>query len=290
MATSIAHLGPSGTYAESAALACAQLFSTQTGEEYILCPYPSIIQTIYAVANQQTRLGVVPVENSIEGGVGATLDTLWQLDTLQIQQALVLPISHALLSCASSLGTIQTVYSHPQALAQCQGWLTKYLPTAQLIPTNSTTEALQFLNQSSTIAAIAPQRAAQLYNLPVLAYPINDHPDNCTRFWVLSLDSSSVGSHTSLAFSIPANVPGRLSKRYRYLPNATSTSVGLNLAQPNDRWAIISFVDIEASLQSDAVQSALLELQHETESLKVFGSYTIQTVDLSLLFASQQQG
>ncbi|MBF2050335.1 prephenate dehydratase [Leptolyngbya sp. NK1-12] len=291
MATSIAHLGPSGTYAESAALACAQLFSAKTGEEYILCPYPSIIQTIYAVANQQTRLGVVPVENSIEGGVGATLDTLWQLDTLQIQQALVLPISHALLSCASSLGTIQTVYSHPQALAQCQGWLTKYLPTAQLIPTNSTTEALQFLNQSSTIAAIAPQRAAQLYNLPVLAYPINDHPDNCTRFWVLSLDSSSVGSHTSLAFSIPANVPGALVKTLQVFAKRD-----LNLSRIESRPTkrslgdYLFFVDIEASLQSDAVQSALLELQHETESLKVFGSYTIQTVDLSLLFASQQQG
>lgn len=285
MTVSIAHLGPSGTYAESAAVACAQLLHSRTGENTILCPYPSIIQTLYSVAEQKTELAVVPVENSIEGGVGVTLDTLWQLDTLQIQQALVLPISHALLSCAVELETIQAVYSHPQALAQCQGWLTKYLPSAQMIPANSTTEALQHLNQDSTIAAIASQRAAQLYNLPVLAYPINDHPDNCTRFWVLSPQESPSGSHSSLAFSIPANLPGALVKALQVFAQRN-----LNLSRIESRPTkrslgdYLFFIDIEASLESDSVQSALLELQDHTETLKVFGSYTIQAVDLVSLF------
>jgi prephenate dehydratase len=286
MTVSIAHLGPSGTYAESAALACAQLLKARTGEDTILCPYPSIIQTLRSVAEQQTHLAVVPVENSIEGGVGVTLDTLWQLNILQIQQALVLPISHALLSCATELGAIQAVYSHPQALAQCQEWLAKYLPSAQMIPASSTTEALQHLNQNSTIAAIASQRAAQLYQLPVLAYPINDHPDNCTRFWVLSSQASSSGSHSSLAFSIPANVPGALAKALQVFARRD-----LNLSRIESRPTkrslgdYLFFIDIEASLQSDRLQSALLELQNYTEMLKVLGSYTIQTVDLVSLFA-----
>lgn len=285
MSISIAHLGPSGTYAESAALACAQLLHAKTGEDTVLHPYPSIIQTLHSVAEQQTHLAVVPVENSIEGGVGVTLDTLWQLDILQIQQALVLPISHALLSCATDLEMIQAVYSHPQALAQCQGWLAKYLPSAEMIPANSTTEALQHLNQNVTIAAISSQRAAQLYALPILAYPINDHPDNCTRFWVLSSQETRNGSHTSLAFSIPANVPGALAKVLQVFAQRN-----LNLSRIESRPTkrslgdYLFFVDIEASLQSDDVRSALAELQSHTEMLKVFGSYTIQTVDLVSLF------
>lgn len=280
MSLSIAHLGPSGTYTEMAALACAQQLQTETSIETQLCPYPSIIQTLYAVTEQQAQLAVVPVENSIEGGVGVTLDTLWQLDVLQIQRALVLPISHALLSCATHLEHIHTVYSHPQALAQCQGWLHQFLPNAQLVPANSTSEALQHLDQNLSIAAIASQRAAQLYSLPILAYPINDHPDNCTRFWVLGTENSSHGSHTSLAFSIPANLPGALAKALQVFAGRD-----LNLSRIESRPTkrslgdYLFFVDIEASLETEAVQAALQQLESQTEMLKVFGSYTIYTVN-----------
>lgn len=267
-----------------AAIACANLLQAKTGETAVLRPCPSIIQTLHAVAQQETQLAVVPVENSIEGGVGVTLDTLWQLDQLQIQQALVLPISHALLSCASKLADIQTVYSHPQALAQCQGWLNQHLPQAQLIPANSTTEALQHLDQNPSIAAISSQRAAQLYTLPMLAYPINDHPDNCTRFWLLSQQTSRAGTHSSLAFSIPANVPGGLVKALQVFATRN-----LNLSRIESRPTkrslgdYLFFVDIEASLEEPVVQAALTDLQDQTEMLKVFGSYTIQTVDLNSL-------
>lgn len=284
MPLSIAHLGPSGTYAEMAALACAKLLAAETGETPVLCPYPSIIQTLHSVAQQQTQLAVVPVENSIEGGVGVTLDTLWQLEQLQIQQALVLPISHALLSCAPQLAEIRAVYSHPQALAQCQGWLNQHLPEAQLIPANSTTEALQHLEQNVSIAAISSQRAAQLYDLPVLAYPINDHPDNCTRFWVLSHTPSQIGSHSSLAFSIPANIPGGLVKALQVFAKRN-----LNLSRIESRPTkrslgdYLFFVDIETSLDTPSAQAALLELQDQTEMLKVLGSYIIHNVDLSTI-------
>ena len=96
----------------------------------------------------QVDYSIVPVENSIEGSVTVTLDTLWRLDQLRIQHALVLPISHALVSNAKNFNEIQKVYSHPQALAQCQLWLGQFIPSAQLIPANSTTEALQYLEDS----------------------------------------------------------------------------------------------------------------------------------------------
>jgi prephenate dehydratase len=280
MPISIAHLGPAGTYTEMAALACADLLGA--GEHPQLCPYPSIIQTLYSVAERQAMLAVVPVENSIEGGVGVTLDTVWQLDALKIQQALVLPISHALISGAETVAQIQTVYSHPQALAQCQVWLAEHLPLAQLIPVNSTTESLQYLKQTATAAAIASQRAAQIYGLPILAYPINDHPDNCTRFWVLGLQASCSGSHTSLAFSIPANVPGGLVSALQVFAKR-----GLNLSRIESRptkrslGEYLFFVDIEASLQAAAVLEAIQELQQYSEALKLFGSYDIEFADLA---------
>jgi prephenate dehydratase len=273
--TSIAYLGPAGTNTETAALAYAS-WVTQIDREAQLFPYPSIAQTIKAAAQEETNLAVVPVENSIEGSVAITLDTLWQLEALQIQQALVLPISHALLSCAPSLGEIKTVYSHPQALAQCQDWLQKHLPGVRLISANSTTEALKHLDKDVTLGAIASPRAAQLYNLPILVDSIGDYPDNSTRFWVLGLQPPPGGSHTSLAFSVPANAPGALVK-----PLQVFASRGINLSRIESRPTkrslgdYLFFVDLEADARQDGVRAAIDELKTYTETLKILGSYAI---------------
>ncbi len=285
MTVAIAHLGPPGTYAEAAALTYAHWLTTQ-GQPVTLCPYPSIAQTLRAVAQGEVKIAVVPVENSIEGSVPMTLDSLWQLEALQIQLALVLPISHALLSRAASLTAIQTVCSHPQALAQCQGWLETHLPKALLIPTNSTAEAVQRAEQDLTTSAIAAQRAATLYQMPVLAFPINDYPDNCTRFWVVSLPLSEphtfvppepqIKTHTSLAFSVRANVPGALVK-----PLQVFASRSINLSRIESRPTkrslgdYLFFIDLEADASQPVVQTALTELQTYTEVLKIFGSYNL---------------
>lgn len=275
---SIAHLGPSGTYAEQAAIAYVNMLN-QHEQKALLCPYPSIAQTLKAVAQNQADLAVVPVENSIEGTVAMTLDTLWQLDTLQIRQALVLPIVHALLSHAPQIETIRTVYSHPQALAQCQSWLEQFVPQAQLIPMNSTTEALKHLEGDHTTAAISSLRAAGLYQVPILASAINDYPDNCTRFWVTSQHqpaSTSHHSHTSLAFSLPANVPGALVK-----PLQVFAQRSINLSRIESRptkrslGEYLYFLDLEGDANSSLVQAAITELSTYTEILKLFGSYNV---------------
>jgi len=283
MSISIAYLGPPGTYAEAAGLTYVRTLAGETGRNSVLCPYPSIAQTLQSVAQGQAHLAVVPVENSIEGSVVSTLDMLWQLDTLQVQQALVLPIRHALLSRASTIEAIQTVYSHPQALAQCQGWLEKFLPSAQLVPTNSTTEALQYLDKDYTAGGITSQRAAQLYNLPILASAINDYPDNYTRFWVMGKQPSAGGSHTSLAFSTPANVPGALAK-----PLQVFASRRINLSRIESRptkrslGEYLFFIDLEADASQSPVQDALSELASHTEILKIFGSYSVLPIELKL--------
>ncbi|MFQ4143250.1 prephenate dehydratase [Chlorogloeopsis sp. ULAP02] len=284
----IAHLGPPGTYAEQAALLYVNWLQKIKGLETILCPYPSIAQTLRAVAQGAAQLAVVPVENSIEGSVSMTIDTLWQLDTLQIQLALVMPIVHTLISYAQSLESIKTVYSHPQALAQCQGWLERFLPSVQLIPTNSTTEPLQKLEQETTAAVISSQRAAQLYNLPILVDGTNDYPENCTRFWVVSQANVSItnqssairNSHTSLAFSVPANVPGALVK-----PLQIFARLGINLSRIESRptkrslGEYLFFIDVEADAREAQMQSALQQLNAYTEILKIFGSYNVLPVN-----------
>lgn len=283
MPLSIAHLGPPGTYAEEAALAYANLLSQKCTQAILLCPYPSIALTLRAAAEGQVSVAVVPVENSVEGSVAVTLDTLWQLDSLRVRQAMVLPIAHALISRAISLETIRTVYSHPQALGQCQKWLEKFLHQVQLIPTNSTTEALQYLEADPTIGAIASQRAAQLYDLPVLAAPIQDYPDNCTRFWVLgggdlptySNQPALRATYTSLAFST-ANTSGALVK-----PLQVFASRDINLSRIESRPSkrslgdYVFFIDLETDLGESSIQSALAELVTHTQVLKVFGSYAV---------------
>ncbi|BAZ15524.1 prephenate dehydratase [Calothrix sp. NIES-4071] len=291
MNLSVAHLGPPGNYSEQAALFYINWLAKTQSTKAILCPYPSIAQSLKAVAQENALLAVVPAENSIEGSVTMTMDTMWQLDSLYIQLAIVMPIVHVLISCASSLDSVKTVYSHPQALAQCQGWLERFLPSVQMIATNSTTETLQKLEIEEGAATISSQRAAQLYNLPILAAGINDHPDNCTKFWVVSLGNKSQDlnqdlnldlrratnkRYTSLAFSLRANKPGALFKALRIF-----AQLNINLSRIESRptkrslGEYLFFIDLEADYDDEVMQSALKELSTDTEVLKIFGSYDV---------------
>jgi prephenate dehydratase len=289
MTIAIAHLGPAGTYAEQAANCYVNLLAKTMGMEAILCPYPSIAQSLKAVAQGEAELAVVPVENSLEGSVTMTMDALWQLDSLRIQVALVMPIVHVLLSHASSLEGIKIVYSHPQALAQCQGWLERFLPNVQAVATNSTTEPLQLLSSDYTAAVITSKRAAQLYNLPILASAINDSPENCTRFWVVSQTENATfnqtatanTTHTSLAFSTPANVPGALVKALQVFAH-----LGINLSRIESRptkrslGEYLFFIDLEAQESRLEMQSALADLSAYAEILKIFGSYNVIPINI----------
>ncbi|MDX2242690.1 MAG: prephenate dehydratase [Leptolyngbyaceae cyanobacterium bins.302] len=275
MTISIAHLGPSGTNAETVALQYAKWLEAETHQAVHLHPCISIAQTLRAVAQGEVDLAVVPVENSIEGSVTFTLDTFWQLEGLQIQQALDLPIVHAFLSQAPTIATVQTVYSHPQALSQCQEWLERNLPEAQLIPLKSTTEGLKHLANNPTIGAISTTRAAELYNLPVLACPINDYPDNCTRFWVVSMQPSPGGSHTSIAFTVH-DVPGALLKPLQVIADRQMNMSRIE-SRPTKRslGEYLFFVDLAAHTHQPGFQQAMAELTQVTETLRVLGSYNI---------------
>lgn len=274
--TTIAYLGPIGTYSEMAALQYLQLNHLDQNTTQ-MCPYPTIPQAINAAEHGNVDIAIVPVENSIQGGVTMTLDSLWQSESLQIQQAIVLPIAHSLITRAPTLAAIKIVYSHPQGLAQCQQWLDHYLPTVKQVATDSTTDGLHIVAEDDSVAAIASQRAAELYNLPVLKYPINDQPDNCTRFLVLGRTAPTTkGTHSSLAFSLKRNLPGALVK-----PLLVFADRQINLSRIESRptkrslGEYIFFIDIEAPVDAPNFNEALQQLRAVTEDLKILGSYAI---------------
>ena len=303
-APTIAYLGPPGTYSEAAAIAYTTAQAQRSGEAPLpLCPYPSIAQAIRAADLGEVDWAIVPVENSIQGSVAATLDGMWEAQRLQIHTAVTLPIAHVLITRAPAVAAIQTVYSHPQALGQCQRWLKTRLPHAQLIPTNSTTEALQFSGSDPTVAAIASQRAAQLYDIPVLVSGISDYADNRTRFWVLGAPPAnasadrpagspadpactSARTYTSLAFTLPTNTPGALLK-----PLSDLAAANINLCRIESRPTkrsfgdYLFFVDLEAGPdphdpQAGRLAIALDHLHSHAETLKTFGSYGIHDLEL----------
>jgi prephenate dehydratase len=274
----LAHLGPAGTYAETATIAYAQSLTVDTK----LVAYNTIAQAIEAVAANQADLAVVPVENSIEGSVTMTLDALWRLENLQIQQALVLAIEHQLISVAPDSKQIDTVYSHPQALSQCQEWLGKHLPQAKRVATNSTTEMLAQLAQLPGAAGISSPHAAELYNLPILAADIGDRSENRTRFWVLGKQPALSGSHTSLALTLPANVPGAL---LSVLEKFAAANINLSRieSRPTKRslGEYLFFMDLEVDSSDPMMIKILAELLEQVETLKSFGSYQVKAIALS---------
>ncbi len=283
MALSLAFLGPQGTYSEQAALAYDQRLRDRGELEVDLKTFPSILQAIQAVFAGETDLAIVPVENSIEGSVAVTLDALWQWPTLRIQEALVLPIANTLITHATHLAAVKTLYSHPQPLGQCQQWIKTHCPQAVLVPTRSTAEALGHLAEDRTAAAIASQRAAQIYDLPILAWEINDQVDNCTKFLILGHHSSDQGTYTSLAFSLAANEPGALLKPLQILADAP-----INLSRIESRptkrslGEYLFFLELEAPVASPTTQMALAKLQHCTETLRVFGSYDVLPIQTAI--------
>lgn len=283
MTVTIAHLGPKGTFSDFAAATYAESVHAQdkTAQPPQLKAYPTIASAIKATEQGQADLCVVPIENSINGGVTMTLDTLWDIETLQIQQALTLPIQHALISKAKSKSAddLQTVYSHPQALAQCRDWLAENIPHVELVPTSSTTEALPLVHETTNAGAIASSWGAKLYDLPILAHPINDFADNYTRFWVLGKQAAKQGQYTSLAFSLRTNEAGALLK-----PLQLFSVLNINMSRIESRptkrllGEYVFFVDVEADASSQAMQTALELLKMHTATLKFLGSYDLTAI------------
>ncbi|AAQ00704.1 MULTISPECIES: prephenate dehydratase [Prochlorococcus] len=279
MPTQVAYLGPKGTYAEQAAGYLAKLEKLSQPEFIPCCGLRSVIEHL---VNKHCEAAVVPIENSVEGGVTTTLDSLWAHPNLFIQRALVLPIRHAFIS-SGSLNEITEVLSHPQALAQCTDWLSNNVPNAIQLPTNSTSEAVRMVKGSKFRAAIASKTSSEVEGLENIAYPINDVAGNCTRFVLLTNQKSDItGDIASFAFSLHANKPGALLKALTCIAD-----LGLNMnrieSRPSKRelGEYIFFVDIDLQEKSIDTKDRLNKLLKPLcENIIYFGSYVTSEMTL----------
>jgi prephenate dehydratase len=281
MTFSIAYLGPVGTNSEVAGLAYQKGLNGPSE----LIPYHTIAQVLEAVNRGEAMIGVVPVENSIQGSVRMTLDAMWELEKLDIVHTLVLPIKHELITIATNLTDIKRVYSHPQALGQCQKWLSHHLSQSLVSSTNSTAEAVQMVKEDPTAAAIASYRAAEIYQVPVLASDIGDYGLNETRFWVVQvapdhpLPPKLTNPYISLAFTT-CNVPGSLVE-----PLQSLAQQGINLTRIESRptkrslGEYIFYVDLDHNAKPENIMLALQELKQSTTMVKIFGYYDLLTID-----------
>lgn len=277
----LAFLGPVGTYGERAAQRLVELEGL-TQVSYV--PQVGIRAVIQSLASGDCEAAVVPVENSVEGGVTTCMDALWEHPDLAITRALVLPIRHALLG-SGPLEGISEVLSHPQALAQCAQWLEQNLPAALQLPTSSTAEAARMVRGSRFRGAIASLEAAQEHGLSVIAYPINDVPGNCTRFLLLRRgERSSQGPLVSLAFSLLSNRPGALLEAL-----GCFAGEGLNMSRIESRpskrelgeyifFVDLEFVDLERGQTEEPLERALEGLRPLCEHLVLFGAYPLTTI------------
>jgi len=277
----VAFLGPSGTYGEQAARRLVRLEAIEAAE---LVPQIGIRAVIQALAASACDAAVVPVENSVEGGVTAALDALWEHPELSVARALVLPIRHALLG-SGPVEAVSEVLSHPQALAQCSQWLADQLPSALQLPTSSTAEAARMVRGSRFRAAVASLEAAREHGLTVLAHPINDVAGNCTRFLLLRRgERASQGDLASLAFSLHANRPGALLEALACFERH-QLNMGRIESRPSKRemGEYIFFVDLELPRESaeQTLRAALADLTPLCEHLALFGAYPL-TTDLEI--------
>ncbi|GAC1641788.1 MAG: prephenate dehydratase [Bradyrhizobium sp.] len=266
----IAYLGPEGTWTEAA----ARLLAGLDAELVPLTPMGGVVS---AVETSVAAYGVLPIENSLEGSVPATLDLLIHETGLQISAEVVVPIRHTLLAApGTNLAAIRVVRSHPQALGQCRRFLERVLPGVATAGSLSTTAAVNEVMRETGGAAIATPRAADLYGAVVLARDIQDKQNNATRFVLLGQhDSPPTGDDkTSLAFSVAQNAPGALVEILTVFAAA-----GINLSKLESRPAqdrlgqYIFLCDLEAHRSDPQVAPVLATVQRKVEWIKIFGSY-----------------
>lgn len=237
-------------------------------------PQNTIFHVFDEVERGKVKWGVVPVENSVEGSVNLTLDRLI-VTPLRIQAEIFLRISQHLLSSSRQLGDIQVVYSHPQALAQCQGWLRANLPQASLVEVESTAAAARKVAHDPQGAAIGSSLSATVYGLNILAEGIEDNPSNTTRFLVIGKgeDSPTGSDKTSILFATP-HTPGALYNALKPFADRRINMMKIESHPVRDTlWEYLFFVDLAGHAREGDLKECLGDLEKITTHLKILGSY-----------------
>jgi chorismate mutase/prephenate dehydratase len=264
----VAFQGERGAYSESAVY-------TFFGDETEVKPCRDLTEVFESVDKQEVPVGVVPVENSLEGSVNQTYD-LFLTHNLKVSGEVIIRISHCLIANPStSLEAVKTVYSHPQALAQCRSFLERL--DSDLIPTYDTAGSVKMLKEKGLkdAAAVASEKAAEIYGMKILAREIEDTPTNYTRFFVISKNDTSITGKdkTSIIFAA-THTPGAL---YHALGEFAKRDI--NLARIESRptkqkpWEYNFYLDFEGHRTEENCTTALKALEKYATFIKILGSY-----------------
>lgn len=263
----VAFLGPEGTFTQQAAF-------KHFGRSIQAQPFPAIDEIFRAVVSDTCQFGVVPVENSTEGVITHTLDSLLNTSLL-ISGEVVLPIHHNLMGKVKTLEEVQELFSHQQSLAQCREWLDRFLPNAKRTPVSSNAEAARLTAIVPNSAAIAGEVAAQLYGLEILQHNIEDEPDNTTRFLIISKQEvGPTGQDKTTLVVSTGNYPGAL---YQLLQPFADFGISMSKIESRPsrrgRWDYVFFIDLEGHREDPQVSEALQALKQKAQMVKWLGSY-----------------
>jgi chorismate mutase / prephenate dehydratase len=271
--TRVAYLGPSGTFSELAALG---FFGSSIGR----VPCPSIDEVFRATTAGAADFGVVPVENSTEGVIARTLD-LFLTSPLVILGETSLAVRHNLLRRENNLEGLAAVCAHPQALAQCNAWLSDRLPGVERRPVASNAEGARLAGLDPALGALASLHAASEYGLHVVAPAIQDDPNNRTRFAIVTHPErqpqprASGQDRTSLVVSV-ANRPGAVHDILVPL-KAHGVSMTRFESRPSrsGQWEYFFYIDLQGHPDQAPVAEALDELRKLCAFFKLLGTYPI---------------
>lgn len=271
----IGYLGPAGSFTHQAVI-------KRFGHSLETVPFRDFEEIFDGVQKHKIKYGVLPIENSSEGIVNATLDALLNYP-INIYAEIHMPISHNLITKSNSLNQIKEIYTHKQAYAQTKGWITSNLPKAEFKEMPSTSSGVEYISKCDrkNIAAIGSRIASEIYQVDVLAHDIEDYKRNFTRFIVIGHDHAEKtgNDRTSIVFTLP-HQPGAL---YSILRSIFES--GLNLTSIESRpaksepWTYIFYIDLEGHYKDKNVSDAIENLKSKTPSFRLLGSYPIDNMD-----------
>ncbi len=270
----VGYLGPQGTFTHQAALE----FFSKAGTEHIDCK--NIIEIFESIEKDIIEFGVIPIENSLQGTVRETLDLLIEKNLIIYGEVELRIVQNLISLNESNIPDIKNIYSHPQAFGQTRTWIKVNLPSATLINTNSTAEAVQKIKElnDKSNAAIGTEFSSKIYDLRILSSNIEDDPSNLTRFLIISKKENELRKgrvRTSLVY-VTKHVPGAL---YRVLKNFSDANINLTKIESRPRrkgrWEYIFLMDFEGDRDDPKIRKVLNKMNQDVIWYKILGSYPI---------------
>lgn len=272
-------LGPCGTHSEAAAI----MLSERISEQFEIINYADIFEILSAVEEGQLDAGFVPVENSLEGSINVTLDTLARSDSLVVVRELIYPV-HNCLAAKIHIAEVRKIFSHAQPISQCREYLRGNFPNAEVIVTPSTSRAAEIVADSDVgdgYAAICTERAAELNSLTILATEIQDNMANSTRFFEVrrrdeSLNADLRGDKVLIICQIDGKRAGAL---YEVLGEFAHRGVNMTRIESRpartELGAYIFFFDLENTVDRQVLDESIEAVRRRSIWLKNLGSFRV---------------